>query len=181
MTRTQSSSVNTEGIWASKSLDDTVFFQCKIIKKWIREVRGEELHGTIDGWSSILCLLSVVSLPGRNEWLRIHCSEIKKEKERKDSSCQMFYRAWERRKNLFFHFILPTVFPILLLLLTKSKLLTFLHLSFSAPMTSVAFLLMFHSQKLLKSALMLCMMASLLRLLFLVELLWSWCKRLLPP
>ena len=33
-------------------------------------------------------------------------------------------------------------------------------------MTSVAFLLMFHSQKLLKSALMLCMMASLLRLLF---------------
>ena len=41
------------------------------------------------------------------------------------------------------------------------------------PMTYVAFLLMFHSQKLLKSALMLCMMASLLRFLFLVQFLLS--------
>ena len=60
-----------------------------------------------------------------------------------------------------------------LLLLAKSKLLTFLHLSFFAPMTSAAFLLMFHSQKPLKSALMPCMMAMLLRLLFLVQFLLS--------
>ena len=57
-------------------------------------------------------------------------------------------------------------------LFTRLELLTFLHLSFSAPMTSVAFLLMFHSQKPLKSALMLCIM-SLLRLLFLMQFLWS--------
>ena len=55
----------------------------------------------------------------------------------------------------------------------KVKTFNFLHLSFFAPMMSVAFLLMFHSQKLLKSALMLCMMASLLRLLFLVQFLLS--------
>ena len=72
-----------------------------------------------------------------------------------------------------FHFILPIVFPIPLLLLTKSKLLTFLHLSFLAPMVSVTFLLMFHSHKLLKSVQMLCIMASLLRLLFLLQFLLS--------
>ena len=51
----------------------------------------------------------------------------------------------------------------------KVKTLTFLHLSFFVPMMSVAFLLMFHSHKLSKSALMLCIMASLLRLIFLVQ------------
>ena len=64
--------------------------------------------------------------------------------------------------------------PVLSLYSTYCILiLTFLHLSFFAPMTSVPFLLMFHSQKLLKSALMLCMMASLLHLLFFVEFLLS--------
>ena len=49
----------------------------------------------------------------------------------------------------------------------KVRTFTFLHLSFCAPMTSVAFLLMFHLQKPSKAALVLCIMASLLRLLFL--------------
>ena len=55
----------------------------------------------------------------------------------------------------------------------KVKTLNFPYLSFFAHMTSVAFLLMFHSQKPLKSVLMLCIMASLLRLLFLMQFLLS--------
>ena len=55
----------------------------------------------------------------------------------------------------------------------KVKTFNFPPSVFLCSMTSVAFLLMFLSQKPLKSALMLCMMASLLRLLFFVQFLLS--------
>ena len=78
----------------SKNFDETVCLQFEKRKDWIREARGERLHGIAEGASSALRLASssAASFPGRNECPETHCRLIE-QKEREDSSCQICHRV----------------------------------------------------------------------------------------
>ena len=68
----------------SKYFEETVCLQSEIRREWIREIRGERLHGIAEGASSAPCLASSsgVSFPGRNECPGTHCSLIEQEEKR---------------------------------------------------------------------------------------------------
>ena len=89
-----------EGTCVSKNFDETVRLQSEKRQKWTREVRRERLQGIAEGASSAPCLASssAASFPGRNECPGTHCSQIE-QKERKDSSCQICHRVWDKRKD----------------------------------------------------------------------------------
>ena len=81
----------------SKNFDETVRLQTEKRQEWIREIRGERLQGIAEGASSAPrpASLSAVSFPGRNECLGTHYSLIRKQEERKESSCQICQREIE--------------------------------------------------------------------------------------
>ena len=71
----------------SKNLDETERLQSEKRQEWIREIRGDKLHGTAEGMSNAPCLASssAASFPGRNEGPGTKCSTIAQE-EKENSS-----------------------------------------------------------------------------------------------
>ena len=47
---------DTEEPMCHKNFDETEHFQPKNSEEWIREVKGEGLHGIVNGWCSVLYL-----------------------------------------------------------------------------------------------------------------------------
>ena len=90
MTRSTSSSMEIEGNWVSKNLDETVRLQSEKRREWIREIKGERLQGIAEGASRAprLASSSDASFPGRNKCPGTLCSLIEQE-EREHSSCQI--------------------------------------------------------------------------------------------
>ena len=62
-------SLETEATCVSKNLDATVHLQSEKRQEWIREIRGERLHGIAQGTSSVphLASTSAMSFPRKNE------------------------------------------------------------------------------------------------------------------
>ena len=84
----------------SKYFEETVRLQSGKRREWIREIRGERLQGIVEGASSAprLASSSAASFPGRNECPGTNCSLIEQD-EREDSSCQICYKVWDKRKD----------------------------------------------------------------------------------
>ena len=83
----------------SKYFEETVRLQSEKRQEWIREIKGERLHGIAEGASSAprLASSSTESFPGRNECPGTHCSLIEQETE--DSSCQIYHKVWDKRND----------------------------------------------------------------------------------
>ena len=84
----------------SKYFEEIVRLQSEKRREWIREIRGERLQGFAEGASSTprLASSSAASFLGRNKCPGTHCSLIEQE-EKKDSSCQICHKVWDKRKD----------------------------------------------------------------------------------
>ena len=72
--------MDTEGTCTSKNLGETVRFQSEKKQEWIREVSGKKQPLVSEGTSTAprLANSSAALFPGRNQYLRTHCSLIVK-------------------------------------------------------------------------------------------------------
>ena len=90
ITRERSSSVETEGTYVLKNLEEIVRRQSEKENNGYKRQKEERLQRIEKAKSSAprLTKSSTASFPGRNEGPGIHCSLIVK-KERENSSCQI--------------------------------------------------------------------------------------------